>query len=118
MPRTTEPEWETLPVFVSEVVPAATILMSEPIYVGGLDKKTFTIKATGNTTVTVLFGTTPETCLHALKSGTNCDTEDTDRTWNCNNEGIAFSIEEFISWIVLVADNQAGANNTISADLS
>ncbi len=118
MPVTSEPLWEDLVLAEDITLPADGVMITEPLYVGFMETKTFYVKTTTNCNVYVLMGTIPEDCVYLLKSGTKCDTEDSDRAWTCSNESITFQIAEHCTYISLVVEENGSADSTVSIAIS
>lgn len=110
------PQFEQL-TLINGTVTAGNLGMSEPLYVGNLEKKTIMVSANQDTLVYVLGGPDGDNCDYYLKSGTNVDTEDTDREWDCNDEKIMFQVNEVMSYISVVVDNEAASDATVRVDI-
>jgi len=108
MPALAFPELYSIQL-ISGSLPASQVGMSEPISLRNWKNKTIYVSADKNTLVYVLVGADPDH-MCKLKSGTRCDTEDSDREWDCNNELIAFEITEHTMYFSLVVKNEDTSN--------
>lgn len=99
-------------LLINGIVTANNTGVSEPYAVGKYRKKTIYVSSSSNCNFYILLGPT-DSASFLLKSGSNCETEDSDRVWNCNNETIAFQVDEHTEYITIVADEVGGADSTV-----
>jgi hypothetical protein len=101
---------------INGVLTANNTAASIPIDVSRYWDKTITVTTTTDCNVYVKTGAFSDN-LGFIKTGSNVETDDSDRGWNCNNEPITFTIPEHCNYIMIAVDETGGSDCTLRVDL-
>jgi hypothetical protein len=98
-------------------IEASGTVLSDILEVYQYSKKTIYVKANKNVVVEVKLGV-DDSNMCFLMSGTNVQTEDESRQWNCNTTSICFPIYEHAVYMQVVITNTEGSAGTVSVWMS